>query len=58
MLYVVWHNLLYLIFYTGIISYLVFLRPGTVWYWVLGSAEPGIEPKTQYHTVPGLKKTR
>ena len=21
----------------GIISYLVFLRPGTVWYWVLGS---------------------
>ena len=22
-----------------------------------GEAEPGIEPKTQYHTVPGLKKT-
>ena len=23
-----------------------------------GFASPGIEPKTQYHTVPGLKKTR
>ena len=49
----------------GIISYLVFLRPGTVWYWVLGSI-PGLTTPyrvskrlgnefTPPMTIPGLK---
>ena len=42
----------------GIISYLVFLRPGTVWYWVLGSIPGEAKPNPVLNPKPSTTPYR